>query len=68
MTTARCTLLGLAGFIGLALASAPCGAQEKDLEAKLPAPVKKTFRDKFPKAVIEKLEVEEENGVTVYDL
>jgi hypothetical protein len=68
MTTARCTLLGLAGFIGFALAPAPCGAQDKDLEAKLPAPVKKTFRDKFPKAVIEKVDSEEENGVMVYDI
>jgi hypothetical protein len=68
MTTARCTLLGLVGLIGSALAPAPCGAQEKDLEAKLPAPVKKTFRDKFPKAAIEKVDSEDENGVTVYDL
>jgi hypothetical protein len=67
MTNARSMLLGLAGLVGLAFAPATCLAQQ-DLEAKLPAPVKKTFRARFPKAEIEKLEVEEEDGVTVYDL
>jgi hypothetical protein len=68
MTTARWTLLGLAGFLAIALAPTTVRAQEKDLEAKLPAAAKRTFRDKFPKAVIEKLEAEEENGVMVYDI
>jgi hypothetical protein len=68
MTMARGTLLALAGFFTFAVAPASGGAQDKDLEAKLPAPVKKTFREKFPKAVIEKLDVEEEHGVMVYDL
>jgi hypothetical protein len=35
---------------------------------KLPEPVAKTFRTTFPKAEITKLDVDEENGVTVYDL
>ena len=61
-------ILGLTGLVGFALSSTTGRAQEKDLEAKLPAPVKKTFRAKFPKAVIEKLDVEGEDGVTVYDL
>jgi hypothetical protein len=60
--------LGLAGLVSCALAPATSRAQEKNLEAKLPAAVKKTFRAKFAKAEIEKLDVEEENGVTVYDL
>jgi hypothetical protein len=65
MTYSRRMLLVL---VGLALAPATGLAQGQDLEAKLPAPVKKTFRAKFPKAEIEKLDVEEEGGVTVYDL
>jgi hypothetical protein len=35
---------------------------------KLPEPVAKTFRATFPKAEITKLDVDEENGVTVYDI
>lgn len=65
MTYSHRTLLAL---MGLMLAAGSAGAQERGLEAKLPAPVKKTFRTEFPKAVIEKLDVEEEDGVTVYDL
>jgi hypothetical protein len=36
--------------------------------ARLPDPVAKTFQATFPKAEITKLDVEEENGVTVYDI
>jgi hypothetical protein len=35
---------------------------------KLPEPVAKTFQAAFPKAQITKLDVDEEDGVTVYDL
>ena len=35
---------------------------------KLPDPVTKTFKATFPKAQITKLDVDEENGVTVYDI
>ena len=35
---------------------------------KLPDPVTKTFQATFPKAQITKLDAEEENGVTVYDI
>jgi hypothetical protein len=35
---------------------------------KLPDPVMKTFQTTFPKAQITKLDVDEENGVTVYDI
>jgi hypothetical protein len=58
----------LLALVGVMLAPAPGRAQDRDLEAKLPAPVKKTFRAQFPRAVIERLDVEEEGGVTVYDL
>jgi hypothetical protein len=55
-------------LLGLVLTCAASAAQKPDLEGRLPAAVKKTFRVQFPKAEIEKLDVEEENGVTVYDL
>jgi hypothetical protein len=58
----------LVAVVGFVLAPATGRAQDRDLEAKLPASVKKTFRAEFPKAVIEKLDVKEEDGVTVYDL
>jgi len=35
---------------------------------KLPASAKKTFKKTFPKGEITKLDVDEENGVTVYDI
>lgn len=38
------------------------------LDAKLPDGVTNTFRGKWPKAVIEKIDVTEENGVNVYDI
>jgi hypothetical protein len=68
MCYARWLLLGQAGLVGFALAPAMGRAQQKDLEAKLPAAVKKTFRAQFPKAQVEKLDVEAEDGVTVFDL
>jgi hypothetical protein len=54
--------------MGLVAVASPLPAQEGGLEAKLPAAVKKTFRAKFPKGEIQKLEAEVENGVRVYDL
>jgi hypothetical protein len=54
-------------LLGLFLAPRAVRSQEATTEAKLPAPVRKTFRAHFPKAEIEKLEVEVEDGVTVYD-
>ncbi|HEV3166824.1 MAG TPA: hypothetical protein VGZ22_22545 [Isosphaeraceae bacterium] len=68
MTITRWLRLGVVALVGLALVPATSRAQGKDLEAKLPDPVKKTFRAQFPKAEIEKLDVDKENGVTVYDL
>lgn len=37
-------------------------------KVELPAAAAKAFKDAFPKGEIEKLEAEEENGVTVYDI
>jgi hypothetical protein len=54
-------------LLGLALTPSPGRAQSATTEDKLPTPVRKTFRTQFPNAVIEKLEVEVEGGVTVYD-
>jgi len=44
----------------------PAGIQKPKVE--LPATVAKAFKEAFPKAEIEKLDVDEENGVTVYDV
>jgi hypothetical protein len=52
----------------LALSSALGTAQEKKGETKLPDVVKKTFDARFPKAKIEKIDVETEHGVEVYDV
>jgi hypothetical protein len=52
----------------LALAAAAAVATaEPTTEAKLPEAVQKTFRAAYPQAEIQKLDVEEENGVMVYD-
>jgi len=58
--------LGLAGFAWLVLVA---GAHSESLapDAKLPDPVEKTFRAAFPNAEIQKLDVEDEDGVKVYD-
>jgi uncharacterized membrane protein YkoI len=61
----------IAAFCALALSSAMAHAQETKGEAKketkLPEAVRKTFEGKFPKAKIEKVDVEKEEGVEVYD-
>jgi hypothetical protein len=54
-------------LLGLLLVPGAVQSQEATTEAKLPEAVRKTFRAHFPKAEIEKLEVEVEDGVTVYD-
>jgi uncharacterized membrane protein YkoI len=63
-----CLCCALLCLLGLTSGRAESRTQERDLESKLPAAVKNTFRARFPAAKIEKLDVEEENGVTVYDL
>jgi hypothetical protein len=54
-------------LLGLFLVPRAVHSQEAITETKLPDPVRKTFRAHFPTAEIEKLEVEVEDGVTVYD-
>lgn len=54
-------------FTGLLLAAAPAGATEAPAPVKPPPPVEKTFQAQFPKAEIQKLTSEVEEGVTVYD-
>jgi uncharacterized membrane protein YkoI len=60
-------ICGLA-IVGFALSSSSSRGQKRSSEVKLPNPVKKTFAAKFPNGEIFKVDVEEENGVTVYDL
>jgi uncharacterized membrane protein YkoI len=60
-------LCGVA-ITGLALSPSECRAQNLKPENKLPDAVKKTFDKEFPKGEIYKVDVEDENGVTVYDL
>jgi len=55
-------------LVALTLGASTALAQKKETEVKLPDAVMKTFKAKFPKAEIQKTEVEEENGVTVYDI
>ena len=50
-----------------ALVASTGRAQTPVTEDKLPEPVAKTFRAAFPKAEIQKLDVEKEEGVDVYD-
>jgi hypothetical protein len=62
------SLLFVAALVGLAFVPGTVCAQAAIPDSKLPEPVRKTFRAQFPKGEIEKLEVEVEDGVTVYDL
>jgi len=57
----------LTAFLGLALSAANSGSAPLKSDEKLPAAVESTFRAAFPRAVIERLDAEEENGVMVYD-
>jgi uncharacterized membrane protein YkoI len=61
-------MLCVAALCGLASLAVVGRAQEAKKDTKLPEAVKKTFEARFPKGEIEKVEVEEEGGVTVYDL
>jgi hypothetical protein len=68
MNTTRWLIRTLVALVTMALITSTGRSETKDKEIKLPEAVQKTFKEKFPKAEIEKLEVEEENGVTVYDI
>jgi hypothetical protein len=57
--------LGTAGAMGIADAQTTKTDKPK---VELPATVAKAFKEKFPKGEIEKLDVDVENGVTVYDI
>jgi uncharacterized membrane protein YkoI len=68
MRYARWLMLGAMGLVGLALVSSTGHSQKAARHTKLPDPVRKTFEARFPGGEIFKVDVEEENGVTVYDL
>jgi uncharacterized membrane protein YkoI len=68
MTSTRGRVLRTIALCGLAFFPATARAQKPAGDTKLPDAVRKTFEAKFPKAEIQKVDVEEENGVTVYDL
>jgi uncharacterized membrane protein YkoI len=57
----------MAVLCGLALVPGTARAQKPGTD-KLPEAVRKTFEAKFPGAEIEKVDSEEEGGVTVYDV
>jgi uncharacterized membrane protein YkoI len=67
MKKARRMILVAAALCELALVPAAARAQ-KAPGTKLPDAVRKTFEAKFPNAQIQKVDVEEEDGVTVYDV
>jgi hypothetical protein len=67
MKNTRRLILVAVALCGLALLPVTAGAQ-KAPETKLPEVVRKTFATKFPNAQIQKVDVEEEDGVTVYDV
>jgi len=67
MTNARRLTLTATALCGLALLPATVRAQ-KAPKTKLPEVVRKTFEAKFPGAQIQKVDVEEEDGVMVYDV
>jgi hypothetical protein len=65
MTNPRGLMLCVVALCGL---PATALAQKTAPDTKLPDAVKKTFQARFPKGEIFKVDVDVENGVTVYDL
>ena len=63
----RCPLLWVLAVTTVALVSSAGYSQTAKPDAKLPEAVAKAFKAKFPKGKIVDVEVEEENGVTIYD-
>lgn len=59
-------IVAFAANLGTAAAWAFAG--EQTAATRLPDAVTKTFKKMFPKGEIAKLDVEQENGVTVYDI
>src|SRR5260370_33256 len=68
MTYTRRLMLFVAAFCGLAIYPGAGLAEKVGGGTKLPAVVRRDFDAKFPKGEIHKVEAEEENGVTVYDV
>ncbi len=60
-------LLGLFAFAALLIVPSVGRTAEKKQQTPLPEAVQKSFDAHFPKAEIEKVDAEEENGVQVYD-
>ena len=60
--------LVVVGFAVLAMGLAGVAARAAENRVKLPEAAAKTFQKVFPKAEITKLEADQENGVTVYDI
>jgi hypothetical protein len=60
-------MLGLFSLAALMIAPVTIRAEEKKQQTPLPDAVRKTFESHFPKAEIDKVAAEEENGVQVYD-
>lgn len=63
----RWLTLGLIGLFGLAFFASTGRSKSMAPDAELPDAVAKTFKTAFPKAVIQKLDVDIEDGVTIYD-
>lgn len=59
--------LGLIALTTLLIAPATIRAEENKQQTPLPEAVQKSFNAHFPKAEIEKVDAEDENGVKVYD-
>lgn len=62
------TVLALISLTALVIVPSVGRAAEKKQQTPLPEAVRKTFDSHFPKAEIDKVDVEKENGVEVYDL
>jgi hypothetical protein len=60
-------VLAMVALGGVACVASPSQAQTAVPVDQLPELVSKTFNGAFPKAEIEKVDAEEENGITVYD-
>ena len=67
MKRTRCPLRWILAVTTIALVSSAGRSQTATPDAKLPEVVAKAFKARFPQGKIADLEVEEENGVTIYD-
>lgn len=58
----------MAAFAGVVILTSMVRSQTTAGDLKLPEPVRKTFKQVFPDGEITKLDVDQEDGVTVYDI